>query len=155
MYSWWSILGISKIRQHFFYSDSLKDWVSVFFSFSVREFVVSVLFLKRRNAQQNLKWNSMPLNYCRCVCSTSVVLVGILNLIAKVYLRKHASPILNVMYWYCIVTNKVPLAVWFLAVWRMADWLVFSKLYGSKNLLWLPVPTNNAIALPQIYLKKK
>ena len=63
-----------------------------FFSFSVREFVVSVLFLKRRNAQQNLKWNSMPLNYCRCVCSTSVVLVGILNLIAKVYLRKHASP---------------------------------------------------------------
>ena len=34
----------------------------------------------------------MPLNYCRCVCSTSVVLVGILNLIAKVYLRKHASP---------------------------------------------------------------
>ena len=116
----------------------------MFFSFSVREFVVSVLFLKSRNAQQNLKWNSMPLNYCRCVCSTSVALVGILNL-SNCKSLPTPSPILNVMYLYFIVViNKVL----FPTVCRMADWLVFSKVSldflqfknGSNNILWLPVP---------------
>ena len=95
----------------------------------------------------------MPLNYCRCVCSTSVVLVGILNLIAKVYLRKHASPHIK-RYVLILYSNQQStfsrLVPGSLKNGRLAGFL---QVVWLKNLLWLPVPTNNA--LPQIYLKKK